>query len=287
MSLITSANPFVRVAHYYRFPIVRNQDERVRIGYCYAFHFVAGGRGSITVGGRTYPVKKGDLIYFPPEVRHAFYSNEDHPLSTYNLYCELWNCNIATSQHLVWDESNFNPDLLTLVNPCPELESLSVITPVQYHSLLGQTLIHAVTQFNKKEPYTELIVNSLVKAFLLELVQAASRSQFSDYRILPIIERIDKEASRSRGYEEWMAECGLHKTQFHELFKQATGMSPKAYWTQAIMRHVEAALWESNRSVTAIAEDFGYSSVHHFTKQFTQFHGVSPTEFRKRQRNRL
>ena len=80
----------------------------------------------------------------------------------------------------------------------------------------------------------------------------------------------------------WMSECGLRKTHFHELFKQATGISPKAYWTKSIMRQVEAALWESNRSITAIADDFGYSSVHHFTKQFTQFHGVSPTEFRRR-----
>jgi methylphosphotriester-DNA--protein-cysteine methyltransferase len=77
-------------------------------------------------------------------------------------------------------------------------------------------------------------------------------------------------------------ESRLGKTHFHNLFKQATGMSPKAYWTQSIMKQAKASLWESNRSVTDIAMDLGYSSIHHFTKQFTLYHGVSPTEFRRR-----
>ncbi|OCT15493.1 hypothetical protein A8709_15570 [Paenibacillus pectinilyticus] len=282
MTSISSAIPHVRVGHYYRFPIERNRAEVGRIGYCYAFHLVAGGKGTVSTGGTTYPVKKGDLIYFSPEVSHSFYANPDHPLSTYNLYCDLWNFKMSNIQHLVWDESDFNRDMLTPIEPCPELDVLPVVTPIQHHAALGDLFIHTVMQAGKKEPYSERIVSHLLQAFLLDLVQIAAKSAFTDYRIIPIIERMDKEANASRSYEDWMAACGLRKTQFHELFKQATGISPKAYWTKAIMRHVEAALWESNRSITAIAEDFGYSSVHHFTKQFTQFHGVSPTEFRKR-----
>ncbi|NQX66519.1 helix-turn-helix transcriptional regulator [Paenibacillus alba] len=282
MTLLSAANAFVRMAHFYRFPVERNRAESGRIGYCYAFHFVAGGKGTVTIDGNTYPVKKGDLIYFPPKVKHSFYANPDNPLSTYNVYCDIWSEKSMSSLHLVWDESDFDSALLTLVLPCAELASLPVVTPIQHHSWLGQLFISAVAQFGQKEPYTDLIVSNLVKAFLLALVQTVSKIQLTDYRIQPIIERMDKEANASRGYDEWMTACGLRKTQFHELFKQATGMSPKAYWTKSIMRHVEAALWESERSITAIAEDFGYSSVHHFTKQFTQFHGVSPTEFRKR-----
>jgi methylphosphotriester-DNA--protein-cysteine methyltransferase len=72
------------------------------------------------------------------------------------------------------------------------------------------------------------------------------------------------------------------KTQFPELFKFTAGLSPKAYWTKSIMKQASMALWESNRSVTDIAADLGYSSIHHFTKQFTAYYGVSPSQFRKR-----
>ncbi|MDR6551084.1 AraC family transcriptional regulator [Paenibacillus qinlingensis] len=282
MSPLSAINPNVRVGHYYKFPVERNQAEVGRIGYCYAFHYVIGGKGTVSVNGKTYPVKKGDLIYFPPEVKHSFYANPEQPLTTYNLYCDLWDYKMVSSQHLVWHENDFNRDFLTKIVPCSELDLLPIVTPIQHEASLGQLFIHAVTQLRKNDRYSEFIVSHLVKALLLELVQIASTTSFIDYRIVTIIERMDREATASRGYDVWMKECGLRKTQFHALFKQSTGFSPKAYWTKAIMTQVEAALWESNRSITAIADDFGYSSVHHFTKQFTQFHGVSPTEFRRR-----
>lgn len=281
MAHLDAATPFVRSAHYYQFPIERNQAEMGRIGYTYAFHYVVGGKGTVTVGQHKYPVKKGDFIYFPPEVSHSFYAHPENPLITYNLYGELWGNKRVNTPHLVWNPSDFNRDLLTNIEPCSELDSLGVVTPIQHVTAIGELFIHAVTQSRKGGQYSDAIVGHLIKAFLLELIQVAAESQHIDYRIIPIIERMDKEANASRGYEAWMSACGLRKTQFHELFKQATGMSPKAYWTKAIMKHVEIALWESNRSITAIAEDFGYSSIHHFTKQFTQFHGVSPSEFRR------
>jgi len=97
---------------------------------------------------------------------------------------------------------------------------------------------------------------------------------------LPIIDLINQEANAVRDYETWLALSGLRKTQFHDLFKKATGLSPKAFWTRAIMKQAAAALRESNRSITELADDLGYSSIHRFTKQFTAYYGVSPSVFR-------
>jgi AraC-like DNA-binding protein len=119
---------------------------------------------------------------------------------------------------------------------------------------------------------------------IIRLVQETSKITFPDYRIKPILDRINREANMGSDYTGWLKESGLGKTQFHELFKQATGLSPKSYWTNAIMKQASVILWESTRSITNIAEDLGYSSIHHFTKQFSAFYGVSPSEFRKRKR---
>ena len=167
MSSLSEVNPFVRVGHYYRFPIERNQAEVGRIRYCYAFHFVAGGRGTVSVGGKTYPVKKGDLIYFPPEEPHSFYANPDNPLSTYNLYCDLWNFKLVSTQHLVWDPSDFNRHWLTRIEPCSELSSLPVVTPIQHDASLCQLFIHAVSHVGKQEQYSELIVSRLSQSILV------------------------------------------------------------------------------------------------------------------------
>ncbi|UVI28255.1 AraC family transcriptional regulator [Paenibacillus spongiae] len=277
--------PSIRVAHHYRFPLEWNPSQTKRIGYCYALHLVDEGKGSITASGRTYPLKKGDLAFVPPRLLHSFHSNPDHPMGTYNIYCELWSdAPMPTPHHLVWDEADFDKRLLTAQRHGTPLDRLPLIISLQHRSSMMELFTHAVNQHQLKALYSTQIAGCLLKGLLLELVQAGSDSLVPDYRMTMIMERIDKEATAGSRYDEWLAGSGLRKTQFHERFKQATGLSPKAYWTKAIMKQAAAALRESNRSVTGIAEDLGYSSIHHFSKQFTSYFGVSPTEFRKRQR---
>ena len=48
------------------------------------------------------------------------------------------------------------------------------------------------------------------------------------------------------------------------------------------MKQAAAALKESNRTITDIAIDLGYTSIHHFTKQFTSFYGANPSVYRKK-----
>ncbi|MBB6729457.1 helix-turn-helix domain-containing protein [Cohnella zeiphila] len=281
---LASLRPSVRVAHYYRFPEELNPLEQMRIGYCYALHLVDGGKGSLRARNRVYPLRSGDLVYLPPSLPHSFYSEPLSPLSTYNVYGELWTDRpLATAEHLVWDEMRFDESLLTPVELCPELDELPLVSALQLDSALAQILMHLVRKFEfDKRPSTEAITGSLLKAFLIELALFPERQRHVDFRIRPIVERIEQEARNGGSYAEWLAECGLKKTQFHSLFKQATGWSPKAYWTRSVMKRAAAALRESRLSVTAIAEHLGYSSIHHFTKQFTRFHGVSPSEYRKR-----
>jgi AraC family transcriptional activator of mtrCDE len=277
--------PFIRVAHFYQFSFPRNAGESNRLGYCYAFHLIDGGKGTVTVSDQAFPVKKGDLLYIPPELAHAFYSDSIHPLSSYNIYCELWSANpLVTDHHLVWRPFAFDPALLTAIKFDTELDKLPYYIPLQHHVAMTDLFAQTVKHYERQEAYSGEIANSLLKAFIMQLVQLSNQKLHMDFRIKPIIERIDKEAILGSHYEGWLEESGLGKTQFHELFKQATGQSPKAYWTKAIMKQAAVILWESTQSITAIAEDLGYSSIHHFTKQFSHFYGVSPSEFRKRKR---
>lgn len=283
MSNLSSLSPYIRVGHHYRFPWEGNSSESERIGYCYAFHFIDGGKGTISCQGRTFPVKRGDLVYFPPMTTHSFFTDPDQLLSSFNIYCELWaDSPVSTDLHLIRNPSDFNSEWVTPIIPCDELDRLPVVMPLQHHVEFMDLFSYAVIHYRKGEKYSREIANSLLKAFLLEILQTNHSNFRMDYRMKPILDRIDREPALYSNYEAWLEECGLQKTHFNELFKQSTGLSPKAYWKKAIMRQAEAALCESNQSISTIAEDLGYSSIHHFTRQFTKFHGVSPTEYRRR-----
>ncbi|CAM4137968.1 AraC family transcriptional regulator [Paenibacillus alkaliterrae] len=284
MNAIVGISPIIRVAHHYKFHHERTTGDVGRYGYCYAFHFVESGRGQITVPPNTYSIQKGDLIYLPPEREHSFHFYHEDQLATYNVYCELWSDRpFATESHLTWDLAKFDSALLTHVVACTELEHLPAVIPLQHHDGLAEIFAHIVQQHQKKDVNSDVIAGSLLKAFVLEVVQVAQNKPFIDPRIKIIMERIEKEAHASCNYESWLKLSGLKKSQFHQLFKQTTNMSPKAFWTKTVMKQAAVSLLENNLTITELSNYLGYSSIHHFTKQFTSYYGVSPTSYRKKQ----
>jgi AraC family transcriptional activator of mtrCDE len=286
MPNFTAMNPAVRTAHHYRFPYEKNGSESFRLGYCYAFHLVTGGKGAVTLPSGTYPIAKGDLLYFPPKLQHSFHSDAAHALSTYNIYCDLWETRPDAGQkHLVWKEADFDPHILTTMEPNADLDNLPNLLHFQHQSAITDLFALVVEQHQNSAPYSDAIATSLLQALVLKIVQLHTYTPFIDFRIKPLLDNIHKKAYMGSTYESWLEQSKLKKTQFHQLFKQATGMSPKAYWTSVIMKQAAAALKESARSVTDIAEDLGYSSIHHFSKQFTLYYGISPSEYRNRQRS--
>jgi len=67
-----------------------------------------------------------------------------------------------------------------------------------------------------------------------------------------------------------------------EYFKKETGESLQKYIRHYRLQMIEAALIHTNRRISEIALDFGFTDTSHLNKMFHQEYGVSPTTFRKR-----
>ena len=184
MGSLEELNPSIRAGHDYDFPKKSNGSESTRYGYCYAFHLIRGGKGDISVGSKKFSVKKGDLIYVPPGVLHSFYSNPEQPLSSCNIYCELWEPHPAAAhQHLVWDESQFDPALLTELKRDTPIDLIPFVLPLQHHETLAALFQHVVYHHQRTDPLSGLITSHLLRAFLLELIQLAEAPLLTDVRI--------------------------------------------------------------------------------------------------------
>jgi AraC-like DNA-binding protein len=75
-------------------------------------------------------------------------------------------------------------------------------------------------------------------------------------------------------------QAGLSAPRLRVLFKQATGLSPKQYQLAARMDRAARLLADSTLPVSAIAEQTGYDSIFHFSRQFKLTCGVSPSQYR-------
>lgn len=74
--------------------------------------------------------------------------------------------------------------------------------------------------------------------------------------------------------------AGLSTSRLRFLFKQATGLSPKQFQLEARISRAERLLTQSLLPVGEIAEQTGFESVYHFSRQFKRMRGVSPVHYR-------
>jgi AraC family L-rhamnose operon regulatory protein RhaS len=83
--------------------------------------------------------------------------------------------------------------------------------------------------------------------------------------------------------EMMAASCHMGVTQFVHHFRQATNLTPARYLTQARVRLASKRLLEeSERPITDIAFDCGFSSSQYFSNVFTRQMGCSPRAFRQK-----
>jgi AraC-like DNA-binding protein len=74
---------------------------------------------------------------------------------------------------------------------------------------------------------------------------------------------------------------GLSERYFNRCFRQETGIPPMVYLNRCRIRQAQQLLLQTDRSVTDIALDVGYSSPAYFSRIFQRETGVSPTSFRR------
>lgn len=74
---------------------------------------------------------------------------------------------------------------------------------------------------------------------------------------------------------------GITTTYLSRIVRQMSGRTVQDFIASAIAAEATIRLKTTSRSITQIAEDFGFSDQAAFTKFFTRLRGVSPREFRK------
>lgn len=279
-----SIQPSIRAAHYHAYS--GKLKEKNRFGYCYAFHLIDKGAGTLLLEGRSYPVKKGTLVFIPPGIQHSFHLSATQPISSYDMYCDFFTKREAV-RHLYFDPPHdYESGLMTNSRPCREFDRLTGITRLLRYPELVQTFIQVVRLNRLDIRYKREIVGSLLYSWILQVVNLSISDHTPDYRIQKMIDLMEQNPGTNPPYEKWLELCQLKKSQFYSAFKKMTGLTPKACFFRIKMQHAYAAIQESDRSITSIADELGYSSIHYFSKQFSAYFGLPPSELRKRAQER-
>ncbi len=122
--------------------------------------------------------------------------------------------------------------------------------------------------------------------FLDQLVQSSadrrhnSERRLRDFYIREALTFIEQNYQRDISIEEVAAECGLNRSYFGKVFRDAVGESPQAFLLHYRMARAAQLLKETRRTIGEIAAQVGYANQLHFSRAFKNVHGISPREYR-------
>jgi AraC-like DNA-binding protein len=82
-------------------------------------------------------------------------------------------------------------------------------------------------------------------------------------------------------YNSLAIEAGMSPRTFRRRFSEIMGTSPQAYAIACRIGHARQMLGATELPIKTIAQLLGYSDVFFFSRQFTQFAGISPAAYRR------
>jgi AraC family transcriptional regulator of arabinose operon len=252
--LVTDAGYYPE-AHDHQMRRARGIDETVII-------VCASGTGWARVGDTTHRIGSQTALIIPRQMPHSYGADEDHPWT-------IWWCHLTGT------------DVAEL------LGTLDVTA--------GRPIV-AVRRIEKAVALLDEIVSSLERdqspPRLIGTAGAAWKllTQISVDRLMPepgdplqramtyLADRLD----RTVRVPELARLVGVSPSHLTALFRKATGGGVVAHHSALRMARARLLLDGSDLPVARIGEDLGYDDPFYFSRQFRRFHGVSPTDYRRR-----
>ena len=235
-------------------------------------------RGGITfrIGDQLLRVGAGELIFYPPSLPHSIV--ETHEKS--------WEVSFATFQcegdeMLPLAGKVFSPDLGT----ADRIRSLFRFGGKHFYNLPSRG--EGTVGMHCKADILELCRLKHELEAILARLALALENQTGD----PVNEVFEGAVEYMRNHlgeqislDGLARELGVSVSTLKNAFRKESGGGVNKYYIEMKLSHASKLLCESNRTVGEISDSLGFASQFYFSEQFKQHYGLSPTEYRRRQR---
>jgi two-component system response regulator YesN len=128
---------------------------------------------------------------------------------------------------------------------------------------------------------TLAVINKLVD----QSMESVMRKKTSDVLMLSARDYIERGLSSDLSIDTLADYLGISGSYFSLLFKQHFGETFVEYVTKQRMEMAKSLLALSDKSVTQVGQMVGYAERRYFTRVFSKYSGMLPSEFRERHQN--
>jgi AraC-like DNA-binding protein len=233
------------------------------------------------VDNEKYFIKKGDIFVINKNTSHGYENPDNFKI-----------CNIMYTSEYLFDSVND-------IKKSAGFHALFVIEPYlakehNFNSRLtlelselekGKELIaYMFLEYTKKPEGFQ----TLIQAHFMELIVFLSRrynlsevkTKDSAINLATAISHMENYFNKSLTLQELAEKANLSPRHFTRIFNETYKTTPMHYILKLRLQHACTLLIKSKQSILEIALESGFNDSNYFTRQFKNFYGITPTQYR-------
>ena len=130
-----------------------------------------------------------------------------------------------------------------------------------------------------------LFVDYLVRS--VAEIKITTGSKLRDFYVHEAIQYIEHNFQNDIGVEHVAEKCGLNRSYFGKIFKEAVGKTPQEFILTYRMAKAAELLKITAMSIADIGSAVGYENQLHFSRAFKNVYGLSPRDWRNQHKVKL
>ncbi|MGI6018279.1 MAG: helix-turn-helix domain-containing protein [Marvinbryantia sp.] len=244
---------------------------------CYEIHYISEGCGSARINGISYEITPGTLYVTGPHVEHAQIPYPENPMCEYCIYFRISNHpenDFPKSEDAIISSAFaatpfwFGQDACQLRPLFLSLFRVLSYRPTGYlaeaDALLRQIVIRLVRNYKKPAERNARLPLSDTSGHASVIIEEYFLYEYAHLSL-----------------EELSARLGVGIRQTERSIYALYGKTFLQKKKEARMSAAAILLEHTQKSITQLSEELGYSSVEHFSSAFKNYYHSSPTQYRR------
>lgn len=235
----------------------------------YILHFICDGKGIFKCKNKTYHLSRGDMFLVKPDTEVYYEADSSNPWS----YMWIGFNGIKASSYLA--SAGFDNDVVT-----GKYEN----TPLIFTYIQQMIICRQLTLANelKREAALLRIFGELMEEHKVTLPKEDRYDYPYQIYVEQAIDYIQRNFRSNIKINDLASYIGIDRSYLSGIFKKVTDLSPQEYLLRYRVEQSENLLKTTDYKVGDIAEQVGYYDQLAFSKMFKRLTGLSPTEYREK-----
>ena len=231
----------------------------------YELYFLENGARHHMAEEQLFHITKGEFLLFAPYTMHHSYGDVDVPFQRIVLYFRA--------------DSGVNLNILNAIDTQPGVFHPNDADLLSIHSLLNQILATEQSDDIYKQDALSILLNMLLLQILR--VKKVSHISAERNRITDVINYIHEHYSEDISLEELSSKFFVSQYYLCREFKKYTNRTIIQYVNVTRIMKAQRQIMETDKNLTQISLENGFSNLTHFNRVFKSVTGQTPSSYRK------